>query len=217
MVKIWGRRNSFNVQKVMWLVGELAIPHEHVSVGGDFGGLDSPQFLIMNPHGRIPVIQDADGATIWESHTILRYLAARYSNGLFWSDNALARSQADRWMDWAQTTLQPIFLTGIFWGFYRTPTHQRNWSAINESIQRCGQCFRLLDRILSNQPYLGGTTMTLADIPAGTTLYRYFELEIERPSLPNVEAWYKRLQERPAYREHVMVSFEDLKGKLEAR
>lgn len=217
MLKIWGRRNSFNVQKVMWLIGELAIPHEHIPLGGNFGGLDSSEFLAMNPHGRIPVIQDENGATVWESHTILRYLAARYSNGLFWSDDPFTRSQADRWMDWAQTSLQPTFLTGIFWGFYRTPAHQRNLPAIKESVQRCGEYFKLLDNILSKQPYLGGTTMTLADIPAGTTLYRYFELEIKRPFLPNVEEWYKRLQERPAYREHVMVSFEDLKGKLESR
>ncbi len=217
MLKIWGRRNAFNVQKVMWLIGELALPHEHIPTGGDFRGLDTPEFLTMNPHGRIPVIQDVDGTIVWESHAILRYLAARYSNGVFWSDNAGIRSQADRWMDWAQTTLQPNFLTGIFWGFYRTPESQRNWQAINESIRRCGEYFLLLDRMLGHHSYLGGETMTLADIPAGTTLYRYFELEIERPSLSKVEDWYKRLQDRPAYREHVMVPFADLKGKLEAR
>lgn len=217
MLKVWGRRNSFNVQKVMWLIGELAIPHEHIPAGSDFGGLDTPEFLAINPHGRIPVIQDVDGTIVWESHAILRYIAARYSKGLFWADDAKIRSIADRWMDWAQATLQPNFLTGIFWGFYRTPAHQRDWPAINESVKRCGQYFLLLDQILSNQPYLGGSTLTLADIPAGTTLYRYFELDIQRPPLPNVEAWYKRLQERSAYREHVMVSFADLKGKLEAR
>jgi glutathione S-transferase len=217
MLKVWGRRNSFNVQKVMWLIGELDIPHEHIPAGSDFGGLDTPEFLAINPHGRIPVIQDIDGTTVWESHAILRYLAARYNNGLFWSEDARVRSLADRWMDWSQATLQPNFLTGIFWGFYRTPEHQRNWSSINENVHRCGQYFLLLDHILSNQPYLGGSTLTLADIPAGTTLYRYFELDIKRPVLTNVEAWYSRLQERVAYREHVMVPFEDLKGKLEAR
>jgi glutathione S-transferase len=118
-------------------------------------------------------------------------------------------------MDWAQTTLQPTFLTGIFWGLYRTPAPQRNWPAIHESIERCGQHFLLLDKILTGQPFLAGSTLTLADIPAGTTLYRYFELEIKRPDLPYVEAWYKRLKERQAYREHVMVSFEELKGRLD--
>lgn len=213
MLKIWGRRNSFNVQKVMWLVGELAIVHEHISAGGKFGGIDTPEFLAMNPHGRIPVICDGK-IIVWESHAILRYLAACYGHMQFWSEDAAVRSQADRWMDWSQTALQPDFLTGVFWGFYRTPEPQRDWPAIRKSLERCNKHFQLLDQILANQPFLGGNTMTLADIPAGAILYRYFELEIERPIIPHVEAWYKRLQERPAYREHVMVSFSEMKGQL---
>ena len=214
MLKIWGRRSSFNVQKVMWLVGELAIPHEHISVGGNFGGLDTPEFLAMNPHGHIPVIMD--GTTIvWESHAILRYLAACCGSLQFWPSDAKVRSLSDRWMDWAQTSLQPDFLNGVFWSFYRTPESQRNWKTIRESIERCSRHFRLLNSILGDQSFMGGQTMTLADIPIGTCLYRYFELEIDRPVIPNVEAWYKRLQERAAYCEHVMIPFSDMKGCLD--
>lgn len=213
MLTVWGRRSSFNVQKVMWLVDELDLAREHVPAGGDFGGLDTPDFLAMNPHGRVPVIKD--GATVvWESQAILRYLAACYGHGRFWANDAAERSQADRWMDWSQASLQPDFLMGVFWGFDRTPEHLRDMRAIERKIARCGVHMRLLNRVLANQPYLGGEELTLADIPAGTALYRYFCLEIERPSVPNVEAWYERLQERPAYREHVMVPFDDLKGKL---
>ncbi len=118
-------------------------------------------------------------------------------------------------MDWSQTTLQPDFLTGVFWGFYRTPEPQRNWPAIRKSIEACNNHFKLLDALLQGQPFLCGDNLTLADIPAGTTLYRYFELEIERPSLPNVEVWYKRLQERRAYCTHVMIPFEELQDRLE--
>jgi len=214
MLKVWGRRSSFNVQKVMWLVGELGLAHEHIPAGGSFGGTDTPEFLMMNPHGRVPVI-DEDGTVIWESHAILRYLAARQGQGRFWSDDAGEQSQADRWMDWSQTALQPDFLMGVFWGFYRTPEPQRNWPAIRDKIARCARHFQLLDKILADRPFLCGNTLTLADIPAGTSLYRYFELEIERPSVPNVEAWYRRLQERPAYREHVMVPFDELRGRLD--
>ena len=213
MLKIWGRRNSLNVQKVMWLVGELKIPHEHLSVGGSFGGLDTPDFLAMNPHGRIPVILDGE-TIVWESHTILRFLAACYGQDQFWSADPAIRVKSDQWMDWSQATLQPDFLKGVFWGLYRTPESQRNWPAINESVARCNKHFLLLDRILEGQLFLGGDKLTLADIPAAALLYRYFELEIERPRIPNVEAWYKRLQERPAYREHVMISFEELHGRL---
>ena len=113
MLTIWGRRSSFNLQKVMWLVGELGLDYRHIQAGGKFGGLDTPEFRAMNPHGRFPVIDDA-GTIVWESHAILRYLAARHGRGLFWSDDAAERSHADRWMDWSQTTLQRDFLMGVF-------------------------------------------------------------------------------------------------------
>lgn len=129
MIKIWGRRNSFNVQKVLWFINELGLPFENIPVGGSFGGLDTPEFLKMNPHGRIPVIMNGE-TIVWESHAILRYLAASYGQPQFWSQSSKIRSQVDEWMDWAQTTLQPDFLTGVFWGGYRTPESQRNWSAI---------------------------------------------------------------------------------------
>lgn len=214
MLTVWGRRNSFNVQKVMWLIGELNLAHEHIPAGGSFGRLDDPRFLAMNPHGRVPVIDDA-GTVVWESHAILRYLAARFGGAQFWPSDPGERSQADRWMDWAQTTLQPAFLTEVFWGFYRTPEDRRDWPAINQGIARCARSFQLLDRWLEGRHFLCGDRLSLADLPIGTSLYRYFELEIDRPPAPNVEAWYRRLQERDAYREHVMVPFSDLYGRLD--
>ncbi len=213
MLKIWGRRSSFNAQKVLWLADELGLPHEHIDAGGKFGGLDSPGFLAMNPHGKVPVIDD-DGTVVWESHTILRYLASRHGGAGWWSNDPAERSLAERWMDWSATTLQPDFLMGVFWGFYRTPDAQRDWPAIRAKVAACASHFRLLDQVLEGRRYLLGDAPTLADIPAGTALYRYFELDIERPAVPNVEAWYQRLQERPAYRTHVMLPFEELRGRL---
>lgn len=214
MLTIWGRRSSFNVQKVMWFVGELGIEHRHIEAGGRFGGLDAPEFGAMNPHRHVPVIND-NGTIVWESHAILRYLAARHGRELFWSDDAAARSEWDRWMDWSQTTLQPDFLTGIFWGLYRTPEPQRNWPAIRDCIRRCTGHFQLLDRWLAGRRFMLGNRLTLADIPIGTHLYRYFTLDIERPAVSNVEAWYGRLQDRAAYRTHVIVPFEELRGRLD--
>jgi glutathione S-transferase len=226
MLTVWGRRSSFNLQKVMWLVGELQLEHRHIELGGQFGGLDTPEFLAMNPHGRIPVIEDRGHSrskngvasarlVVWESHAILRYLAGRHGGKSLWPDDPAERSFVDRWMDWSATTLQPAFLTGVFWGFYRTPEAQRDMRAVKRSIGHCAQLFSLLDRHLSDRAYMLGDALTLADIPAATNLYRYFNLEIERPSIPNVEAWYRRLQERPAYRRHVMVPFQDLFGRLD--
>ncbi len=214
MLKVWGRRSSFNVQKVLWLVGELRLAHEHIPAGGSFGGLEAPSFRAMNPHGRVPVIADGE-LVVWESHAILRYLAARHDAGGFWRTDPSERSRIDGWMDWSQTRLQPDFLMGVFWGFYRTPEAQRDWPAIRNSLARCADHFRLLDDVLADRPFLAGEELSLADIPAGTSLYRYFELDIERPATPNVTAWYRRLQERPAYREHVMIRFAELRGRLD--
>lgn len=213
MLTIWGRRSAFNVQKVMWFVHELGLPHEHVELGGAAGGLDDPAFLAMNPHGRVPVIRH-DTAVVWESHAILRYLAAVFGAPDYWSGEPTARSEQDRWMDWAQTALQPAFLNGVFWGYFRTPEEKRDWPAIRTALADCERHFRLLDRILADRPFLGGESLGLADIPAGTNLFRYFELDIERPDVPNVEAWYRRLAARQAYRDHVMLPFEHLRGKL---
>jgi len=190
MLEVWGRRSSFNVQKVMWLVGELGLAHRHIDAGGDFGGLDTPNFLAMNPHGRVPVIRD-DDAAVWESHAILRYLAARHGAGTFWSGDPVVRAGVDRWMDWSQTSLQRDFLIGVFWGLYRTPEDKRNWPAIRASLARCVLHFEKLERLLEGRTYLLGEELTLADITAGTSLYRYFELEIDRPRLPEVERWYR--------------------------
>ena len=214
MLKIWGRRSSYNVQKVMWLIGELDLAHQHIDAGGSAGGLDVPAFLATNPHGRIPVIQD-DDAVVWESHAVLRYLAARHGAGRFWSDDPVARAAVDGWMDWSQTALQPDFLTGVFWGFYRTPADKRNWPAIKSALARCASDFEKLDRLLEGRSFLLGESLSLADITAGTALYRYFELEIDRPTLPHFERWYANLQQRDAYRKHIMIPFGELFGRLD--
>lgn len=214
MLRIWGRLNSYNVQKVMWLVGELGLAHEHIPAGGAFGGLDTPEFRAMNPHGRVPVIDD-DGTVVWESQTILRYLAARYGRPGFWSDDPAVRARAEQWMDWSATTLQPDFLMGVFWGWYRTPAAQRNMPAVEAKIAACARHFAMLDRALAGRDFLGGDALTLADIPAGVSLYRYYGMDIARPAVPNVEAWYRRLTQRPAYARYVMVPFDDLYGRLD--
>lgn len=214
MLRIWGRRSSFNVQKVLWFAGELGLAYEHIPAGGDHGMVDTPEFRALNPHGKVPVIDD-DGTVVWESHTILRYLAARHGAPDFWPADPAARSQAERWMDWTHTSLQPAFLAGVFWGYYRTPEPLRDLDAIRARVEECAGYFQLLDARLANRPFLEGERLTLADIPAGTALYRYFSLDIARPEVPHVRAWYQRLQQRAPYREHVMVPFGELYGRLD--
>ena len=210
---VWGRRSAFNVQKVLWTLGELGIDFDQRDVGGRFAGLSEPDFLAMNPHGRIPVLVDAE-VTLWESHAIVRYLAAKHGPGCLWPESPKARSLADRWMDWAQTTLQPDFMR-LFWGYFRTPEASRDEAAIGRALSACDRHFQLLDAHLAAQPFLAGSEMTLGDIPAGTCLWRYFEMGIEVARHPHVGRWYDRLSERRAYRKHVMTPFDELRGRLD--
>lgn len=213
MLRVWGRTNSINVQKVMWAVGELGLPHQRIDAGGPFGGLDTEEFKAMNPNRRIPVIDDG-GSVIWESHAIVRYLATRYGPGTLAPEDAGVRAKSDMWTDWTLADLQPAFTGGVFWSFYRTPEAKRDWATIRRGLTCSATLFQLLDRQLGKHDFIAGDRLTFGDIPAGAQLFRYFNLDIERPQLPNVEAWYQRLSSREAYRAHVMVPFDDLKGRL---
>lgn len=212
MLRIWGRRNSSNVQKVLWLAGELGVEFEHVAAGGQFGRLDEAEFRALNPFGLIPAIED-DGLAVWESHTICRYLAERYGGERWWPD-VTERARIEPWMDWHQSAFQTPFMTGLFWGYFRTPEAERDWPSIRQAEARCAELLGFVDSQLAGRDFLAGDRLTLADIPLGSCMYRYFTLEIRRPDVPNVEAWYARLSERPAFREHIMRPYEELRGRL---
>ena len=210
MLKIYGRTTSANVQKVMWAVAELGLPHERIDAGGAFGKLDSPEFKAMNPNGLIPCVDD-NGFALWESHAIVRYLADTYGRGTLGPQDRRAYATADQWMDWSHTTIQPEIIATLFWGLIRTPAAERNIAAIDAAAKRAGEKLAILDQRLKGRDYIGGMTLTMADIPLGSLMYRYFTLPVARPSLPDVEAWYARLCARPAYKAHVCVDYMGLK------
>jgi glutathione S-transferase len=203
MLKIWGRTNSINVQKVMWAVGELDLPHERVDAGGAFGGLDSDAYGALNTNRRIPTIED-DGLVVWESNACVRYLAARYGAGSLWPEDPAVRAAADMWMDWQQTTLLAD-MTIVFWGLVRTPEAERDYPAIEAAAGRLAGLWRRLDDHLAGRAFVAGERFSMGDIPVGAACYRYCQLAIERPKLAAVETWYGRLQERAPYRAHVML------------
>jgi glutathione S-transferase len=203
MLTIWGRRTSLNVQVVMWLVAELGLAHRRIDVGGAFGGLNTPAFL--------PVLQDGE-LILWESHSILRYLAARYGGDDWFAPDPGRRALIERWMDWRLAQWEPAFGAGVFVGSFRTPPAQRDLPRIDKAVARSGQLMGLIDQALDGRGYLAGEDLSLADIAVGAPLYRYFTLDIERPPLPRLQAWYERLQMRDAYREHVMVPYESLRA-----
>jgi len=205
MLKVWGRKNSSNVRKVLWCAEELALPYEREEAGGAFGVVDTPQYRALNPNGRVPMIEDGD-FVLWESNAIVRYLAARYGSDTSWYQrDVCVRAQADKWMDWTTSTFAGPF-RDLFWGMLRTPAEQQDWVLINGASKTCAELLSIVDQALSEKPYLSGDEIGMGDIPLGSFIYAWFEMPLERPSMPNLGAWYERLKQRPAYRNAVMTA-----------
>ncbi|KKW92617.1 MULTISPECIES: glutathione S-transferase family protein [Sphingobium] len=200
MLTIWGRLNSHNVKKVAWFAGEIGLPHVRHDVGGPFGMNDA--YLAMNPNRLIPTIEDGD-VVLWESNAILRYLAARYAPDAMWPTDPAARAQGDKWMDWQFSFADAQ--RDAFLNLVRKKPQDRDAVALAGSAQRSGEQMRILDRALAAQPWLSGGDFGVADVPMGVYAHTFFTLEIDRPDVPHLRAWYDRLRERPAYVETVMI------------
>lgn len=213
MLELWGRPNAYNVQKTLWLLAELELEFRHHDIGSNDGDLDTPEFLALNPHARVPVLKHGE-AIIVESNTILRYLASSHGASALYPEDALVRSQVERWMDWELATLEPAFFA-LFWGFYRTPPASRIQPEIDAAGQRCRLLFELLDHHLSDRPYLAGDFFSLADITCGVYLYRYFEMgyPVEEPA--QVMRWYRLLSQRKAFQNTIALPFGELEGRLD--
>lgn len=209
MLKVWGRKSSVNVQKVMWAVGELGLAHQRFDYGGEFGKLDTPEYVQLNPNRRVPTIDD-HGFVLWESNAIVRHLSQRYGRGTLSPADEQTFAKADAWMDWALSTLYPDIISTCFIQLVRTPASERDDELVEASARRIGEKLAILNRQLTQRPYIMGDQLTIADIAVGTQMYRYFNLPIERPPLANVEVWYKKLTQRPAYQAHVMVDFKSM-------
>lgn len=212
MLTIWGRKTSSNVQALMWCVGELGLDHIRHDAGHRHGGTDTPAFLAMNPNGTVPVLRDGDGPPLWETGAILRYLAARHGSGAFWPADPVARADVDRWAEWAKINIAMAFTQPVFWRVVRTPAGARDPAAIRDALDAFETTLRIAEARLSALPFLAGEAFTLADIQFGHVLYRYFDIDIARRPCPAVRAYYRRLAQRPAFREHVMVSYEELRA-----
>ncbi len=202
MRTLWGRANSSNVMKVVWLMEELSLPYQRIDVGGPFGRTHDADYLAMNPNSTVPTLVEEDGFTLWESNVILRYLAGQHAGATqLWPAEPRARADVDRWMDWQHTVLGPP-MTAVFQGLVRTAPEQRNQAAIEAAAAKLGQAWRLLDGQLAGRDYITGPDLSLADVALGVYVHRWFSLPLQRPDLPHVRAWYDRLLARPAYRQH---------------
>ena len=200
MLKIWGRTNSVNVKKALWCAEELGLQYQRIDAGLKFGVVDTPEYRRMNPNGLVPTIED-DAFVLWESHAIVRYLAAKHGAGSLWPGDPRQRADADRWMDWA-FTFQAAFRP-VFWGLIRTPPEKRDGAAIEDGRLKSGKLLDILDDVLAGRRYVAGESLTMGDIPMGCHVQLWMRLPIDRPRHPHLEAWFARLLERPAYRKVV--------------
>jgi glutathione S-transferase len=196
MLKLWGRASSVNVQKALWIIGEIGVPFEHTEVGGPFGGLDTPEFGRMNPNRKVPVLDD-NGYILWESNSIVRYLSAQYASGKLWPTDARERGLVDRWTDWQATELQPA-MGPMFAGLIRTPPEKRDHAKIEASLKATNALCLTLEAALQGRDYLGGDHFTYADAVVGCAVHRWLTMQIERPATPALSAWHKRIKARPA-------------------
>ena len=204
MLKIIGRKSSSNVQKVLWACAEMGVAYERQDAGLQFGVNNTPEYAAMNPNKLVPTIVE-DGFILWESNSIVRYLAQKHGMGTLCPKDLRVRASAERWMDWQLTTLGPAF-TPMFHGLVRTAPDKRNWEAINKSRDAAEQKCEILDSHLAKSKYLAGDDFSFGDIPCGIHVYRWFEFkEIERKDLPNLKRWFDLLCQRPAFKEHIMI------------
>ena len=199
MITVLGRRNSANVQKVMWTLGELGLPYQRNDVGGSFGYPED----YPSPNQVVPTMKD-DDLVVWESGACVRHLARTYGGGSLWPEDPAQLALADMWMEWHRSDIAAAFF----------PLFQmliRDMPSTPETIAKltanCGRIFGQLDAQLQGRDFICGDTLTMADIVNGAIAYRYMTLPIERPALPAMQAWYARLADRPAYRKHVMIEY----------
>ena len=208
MMRLWGRKSSINVQKVLWCLAELGLKEgkdfERIDAGLHFGVNQTPEFLKMNPNGLVPTLELGD-LTLWESNTILRYLAKEQDKNKRFPIDISTQYGSEKWLDWQVGTLWPV-LRPAFLGLTRTPEAERNYSAIEKSYQGTNQLFGLLDQVLSKQSYCSGNQFHIGDIALALCASRWILLNKTfpektgpRPELKNIDAWLKRLEQETYY------------------
>ena len=203
MLTLYGRKTSINVQKAAWAMGEAELDWNWIDKDGIVGSIDSPEYRKLNPTSQIPTLDD-NGLLVRQSNPIVRYIARKYAPIKLWPEQDSAYVEAERWMEWQATDNWKNMVT-VFWGLIRTPPEKQDKISINRSVEYLNNDFAHLNEHLAGRRYIGGELFSMGDIPAGAATYRFYSLPIERMNFSNLEAWYTLLQERPSFRELVMV------------
>jgi glutathione S-transferase len=202
-LKIWGRANSVNVQKVLWCLAELDLAYERTDAGMAFGKNNEPDYLAMNPNGRVPTLVDGD-FVLWESNSIMRYLVLAYAPASpIYPTAPKRRAGVDRWLDWTLSTLQPVDRP-VFWALVRTPREQRDMVKIQKDVDAEAVQWRIIDAQLASRRFIEGDDFSIADIALGAYARRWFGVEgVTKPHLAHLERWFAELASRPAFQKFV--------------
>ncbi len=204
MLKIWGRNTSSNVQKVIWALAEMKLPFERIDVGGAFGKTKDPFYLAMNPNSLVPTLEEEDGFTMWESNSIVRYLAGKHANRTLEPADLKVRARAQMWMDWQLSVMAPA-ITPVFWQLIRTPADKRDMKAVETGKEKTIVAAKMMDAQLGKTKFLASDEFSYGDIPIGIMIYRYMQLIPERPATPNLDRWYAAISGRAAFKEQIAV------------
>jgi glutathione S-transferase len=195
---IWGRLNSINVQKVLWLCEDLKIPFERTDAGMQYGVNKTQFYLQLNPNGLVPVIKDNE-LVLWESHAILRYLSKKHDVAdILYPKSADQAAKIDQWLDWYNTTAWPV-MRPLFWGFIRTKPEERNLQELEKTRVQMSSILKILDNQLKSTPWVTGDHFTIADLPLALIAFRWFNLPIEREDYQHLSRWFKQIELRPGY------------------
>ncbi len=202
-ITIWGRANSVNVQKVLWCLHELDIPFKRIDAGMAFGHNTGPDYLAMNPNGRVPTLVDGD-FVLWESNSIMRYLARAYRDGSpLYPKAPQLRAGVDRWLDWTLSTVQPVDRP-VFWALVRTPPAQRDMVAIQKDVDAEAVIWRIADQRLAARRFFEGDDFTLADIAIGAYARRWLGVEgVDKPKLAHLDRWFAEISARPGFQRFI--------------
>lgn len=198
-LRLWGRANSGNVQKVLWCLTELDVAFERTDAGMQYGRNGEADYLAMNPNGRVPTLQHGD-FTLWESNAIVRYLALCFDrDGKLYPAQPQVRAGIERWLDWVLSTLQPAERP-LFWGAVRTPPAERDLAALQTATDENAKLWAIIDNHLAGRAFLEGNAFSLADLVIGCYARRWFGIDgIERPDLVHLNRWYEAIAQRPGF------------------
>jgi glutathione S-transferase len=192
MLRILGKATSINVRKVLWICEEIGVAYERSDGGPELAG---------NPNALVPVIVDG-GFVLWESNTIIRYLANKWTARELLPVDPRRRAEVDKWIDWQATEFNNAWRYAFsaiarknpaFTDAVQIEASKKQWTAMLAILEA---------QLAGTGGYVAASHFTLADIPIGLSVNRWFMTPMERPSFPAVSAYYERLSLRPAFLKH---------------